>query len=74
MYRSLYALSLALGLCAASAPALAQMPDRDITPLARAREAGAGANVLVDGVVSVPPGVFDGGFAIQDRTGGIWVL
>ena len=72
MYRSLFALSLALGL--SSAPAIAQMPESDITPLSRAREAGAGANVLVDGVVSVPPGVFDGGFAIQDRTGGIWVL
>lgn len=74
MDRSLFALSLALALSAASAPAVAQMPASDITPLARAREAGAGANVLVDGVVSVPPGVFDGGFAIQDRTAGIWVL
>lgn len=74
MDRSVLALSLALALSAASAPALAQMPDREITPLARARAAGAGADVLVDGVVSVPPGVFDGGFAIQDRTGGIWVL
>lgn len=74
MDRSFVALSLALALSAASAPALAQMPERDITTLARARAAGAGANVLVDGVVSVPPGVFDGGFAIQDRTGGIWVL
>lgn len=74
MDRSLVALSLALALSAASAPALAQMPERDITTLARARAAGEGADVLVDGVVSVPPGVFDGGFAIQDRTGGIWVL
>lgn len=74
MDRSFVALSLALALSAASAPALAQMPESDITPLARARAAGAGANVMVDGVVSVPPGVFDGGFAIQDRTGGIWVL
>jgi DNA/RNA endonuclease YhcR with UshA esterase domain len=74
MDRSVLALSLALALSAASAPALAQMPERDITPLARARAAGAGADVMVDGVVSVPPGVFDGGFAIQDRTGGIWVL
>ena len=74
MCRSFFALSLALALAAASAPAAAQMPESEITPLARAREAGAGANVLVDGIVSVPPGVFDGGFAIQDRTGGIWVL
>ncbi|HST62406.1 MAG TPA: hypothetical protein VLK84_27125 [Longimicrobium sp.] len=74
MDRSFLALSLALALSAAPAPALAQMPESDITPLARARAAGEGADVLVDGVVSVPPGVFDGGFAIQDRTGGIWVL
>lgn len=76
MDRSVLALSLALALAAASAPAQAQthLADSDITPLARARAAGAGADVLVDGVVSVPPGVFDGGFAIQDRTGGIWVL
>jgi DNA/RNA endonuclease YhcR with UshA esterase domain len=75
MDRSTLALSLALALAAASAPAHAQLlAEADITPLSRARAAGAGANVLVDGVVSVPPGVFDGGFAIQDRTGGIWVL
>lgn len=75
MDRSFSAPLLALALSAVAAPALAQqLPDRDITPLARARAAGAGADVLVDGVVSVPPGVFDGGFAIQDRTGGIWVL
>jgi hypothetical protein len=78
MDRSVLALSVALALAAASAPAHAQaqqpLPDRDITPLSRARAAGAGANVLVDGIVSVPPGLFDGGFAIQDRTAGIWVL
>jgi DNA/RNA endonuclease YhcR with UshA esterase domain len=72
MVRTAAALSLALALCAVSSPASAQADDA--VPLARARAAGAGANVLVDGVVSVPPGLFDGGFAIQDRTGGIWVL
>lgn len=73
MSRSILALSAALVLSAS--PALAQaLPDGEITPLARARAAGAGAHVLVDGIVSVPPGVFDGGFAIQDRTAGIWVL
>jgi DNA/RNA endonuclease YhcR with UshA esterase domain len=74
MDRSFFAPLLALALTAVSAPAFAQMQETEITPLARAREAGAGANVVVDGIVSVPPGVFDGGFAIQDRTGGIWVL
>lgn len=77
MDRSFFALALALALSAASEPALAQiarMAESDVTPLARARAAGAGSDVVVDGVVSVPPGVFDGGFAIQDRTGGIWVL
>jgi DNA/RNA endonuclease YhcR with UshA esterase domain len=74
MDRSFLAPLLALAFSAVSAPAFAQMQEAEITPLAQAREAGAGANVLVDGIVSVPPGVFDGGFAIQDRTGGIWVL
>jgi DNA/RNA endonuclease YhcR with UshA esterase domain len=75
MDRSILALSVALALAAVPASASAQQAlDQDITPLARARAAGAGADVLVDGVVSVPPGLFDGGFAIQDRTGGIWVL
>ncbi|HVH12596.1 MAG TPA: hypothetical protein VM759_06075 [Longimicrobium sp.] len=68
------ALTFALALSAVSTPALAQMSERDVMPLDRARDAGPGATVLVDGVVSVPPGVFAGGFAIQDRTGGIWVL
>ena len=58
---------------AAAAPVL-HAQDARVTPLARARELGAGATVLVEGIVSVPPGVFDGGFAIQDQTAGIWVL
>jgi DNA/RNA endonuclease YhcR with UshA esterase domain len=72
MSRTAAALSLALALCAVPHTAHAQA--EDALPLARARAAGAGANVLVDGIVSVPPGLFDGGFAIQDRTGGIWVM
>jgi hypothetical protein len=72
MPRIAAALSLALALGAVSVPAAAQ--PEDALPLARARAAGAGAHVLVDGVVSVPPGLFDGGFAIQDRSGGIWVM
>jgi DNA/RNA endonuclease YhcR with UshA esterase domain len=71
MPRIASALPLALVLCALSSRAAAQ---QTATPVARARAAGPGTHVLVEGVVSVPPGVFDGGFAIQDRTGGIWVL
>ena len=73
MDRSVPALVLAVAFAAACAPASAQMAG-EVTPLARARAAGPGTEVVVDGVVSVPPGVFDGGFAIQDRTAGIWVL
>jgi hypothetical protein len=69
MQRSLILAVLAIA--AAAAPAYAQ---ERTTSLARAREQGPGAIVLVEGVVSVPPGVFDGGFAIQDQTGGIWVM
>jgi DNA/RNA endonuclease YhcR with UshA esterase domain len=71
MQRSL--LLALLAIAAAAAPVHAQ-PDPRTTSLARAREQGPGATVLVEGVVSVPPGVFDGGFAIQDHTGGIWVM
>lgn len=71
MYRS--ALFAVLATAALAAPPL-QAQEARITPLARARDQGAGATVLVEGVVSVPPGVFDGGFAIQDQTAGIWVL
>ena len=64
-----------LAMIAAVAPsAAAQEPGPRITPLAEARELGSGATVLVEGIVSVPPGAFDGGFAIQDRTAGIWIL
>lgn len=69
MYRSVVLAALAI---AAAAPPL--HAQERVTPLARARELGAGATVLVEGIVSVPPGVFDGGFAIQDQTAGIWVL
>ena len=71
MHRSLIVAVLAIT-AAAAPPAHAQ--DVRVTPLAQARERGPGATVLVEGIVSVPPGVFDGGFAIQDQTGGIWVM
>ena len=71
MQRSLILAVLAIA-AAAAQPAHAQ--DARATSLARAREQGPGATVLVEGVVSVPPGVFDGGFAIQDHTAGIWIM
>jgi hypothetical protein len=70
MVRSVLLAVLAI---AAAAPALHAQPSR-VTPLSRARELGAGATVLVEGTVSVAPGAFDGGFAIQDHSAGIWVL
>ncbi|HEY0017786.1 MAG TPA: hypothetical protein VGC13_15845 [Longimicrobium sp.] len=71
MHRSALFAVLAI-VAAAACPAHAQDPR--ITPLSQARAQGVGATVVVEGVVSVPPGVFDGGFAIQDQTGGIWVM
>ena len=73
MYRSAFAAILAVAAAVPPAPAQENGESR-IVPLARARELGPGATVLVEGIVSVPPGVFDGGFAIQDQTAGIWVL
>jgi hypothetical protein len=67
------ALLAALAIAAAAAPPLHAQASR-VTPLSRAREMGAGATVLVEGTVSVAPGAFDGGFAIQDHSAGIWVL
>ena len=67
------ALLAVLAIAAAAAPPLHAQESR-VTPLARARELGVGATVLVEGIVSVAPGAFDGGFAIQDQTAGIWIL
>lgn len=74
MFRLCFVPILLLG--AACAPAAAPGQPAPGLPLtvAEARAAGPGAAVLVEGLVSVPPGTFDGGFAIQDRTGGLWVL
>jgi hypothetical protein len=66
------ALLAVLAMVAAAAPPL--HAQERVTPLSRARELGAGATVLVEGTVSVAPGAFDGGFAIQDHSAGIWVL
>ncbi|MCY1047714.1 DNA-binding protein [Corallococcus sp. bb12-1] len=58
--------ALALGACS------------DATPIAEARDQGTGAEVTVEGYVSMQPGAFvsalgDEGFALQDDTGGIYV-
>jgi hypothetical protein len=42
-------------------------------PIAAARELALGAQVTVEGVVTVRAGTFDAGFALQDATGGIYV-
>lgn len=41
--------------------------------IARARAMAVGRTVTVEGIVTVPSGVIDAGFAIQDATGGIYV-
>lgn len=61
------ALSLVLSACGAGALSIKE-----------ARAKGTGAEVTVEGFVSVPPGIFksaleDEGFAIEDSTGGIYV-
>jgi hypothetical protein len=53
-------------------------PDPKTIPIAEARSLPLGTVVTIDGVVTVPSGAFssstfDQGFAIQDRTGGIYV-
>lgn len=55
----------------------AASPPRDAPPftytIARARTLPAGRAVTVEGIVTVPSGVVDAGFAMQDGTGGIYV-
>ena len=74
MYRLLAIPTLALAAACTAAPSPAQPGPVPEVTVAEARAAGAGATVRVEGIVTVPPGVFDGGFAIQDRTAGLWVL
>jgi hypothetical protein len=42
-------------------------------PVAAARERTPGTAVTVEGVATVASGTFDGGFALQDSSGGIYV-
>lgn len=52
--------------------------DKDIgtqpVTIAQARSQPLGTSVTVEGVVTVPAGLFDAGFAMQDGTGGIYVF
>ena len=59
-------------------PISPQSPDPKTITIAEARSIPLGTIVTIDGVVTVPSGAFssstfDQGFAIQDRTGGIYV-
>lgn len=59
-------------------PALRGPADPKTITIAEARSLPLGTTVTIDGVVTVPSGAFssstfDQGFAIQDRTGGIYV-
>jgi hypothetical protein len=59
-------------------PAVADPPGSETLSIAAARRLPLGSVVTVEGAVTVPPGAFksgtsDEGFAIQDRTGGIYV-
>ena len=49
-------------------------PVPGVIPIAQARAYGVGATVTVQGNVSVVPGTYDRGYAIQDSTGGIYVF
>lgn len=60
------------------APIYSKAPDPKTITIAEARALPLGTVVTIDGVVTVPSGAFssstfDQGFAIQDRTGGIYV-
>jgi DNA/RNA endonuclease YhcR with UshA esterase domain len=81
MPRALTLLAVCLtGVASMVTPSLASAADlqREVSTIAEARAQPLGTVVTVRGSVTVPPGVFrsgtfDEGFAIQDRTGGIYV-
>lgn len=59
-------------------PIIPQSPEPKTITIAEARSLPLGTVVTIDGVVTVPSGAFssstfDQGFAMQDRTGGIYV-
>jgi DNA/RNA endonuclease YhcR with UshA esterase domain len=72
MRRTLFIACAALAVLIASSAFAPAAPPFTYT-IARARSLPAGREVTVEGVVTVPSGVIDAGFAIQDATGGIYV-
>jgi len=77
MFRSLILVALLFTMIAAAAVPSGAADPKTIT-IAEARALPLGTIVTIDGVVTVPSGAFssstfDQGFAIQDRTGGIYV-
>jgi len=65
------AAAVAIGSLAASSPP-PRAPQLTYT-IAHARTLAVGRTVTVEGIVTVPSGVIDAGFAIQDASGGIYV-
>lgn len=73
---ALFALALLITLV--SSPTIFAQTDGKVISIAEARSLPLGTVVTIDGSVTVPSGAFssstfDQGFAIQDRTGGIYV-
>jgi hypothetical protein len=64
---------LAIALASTFACAPAPGPAPAATPIAAARALPLASEVAVAGVVTVPTGALDAGFAVQDATGGIYV-
>lgn len=60
-------------LLAVAACAPASSPGPRTAPLAFVRQWAAGTVVDIVGIVTVPSGSFDRGFAVQDATGGVYV-
>lgn len=68
------AAAVLLALLAACAAGSGSLPTHvRTTPIAEARRQPLGSRVTVQGVVTVPLGVIDAGFAVQDATAGIYV-
>ena len=77
MFRLLTLVTLLFTIVAATT-VYSQAPDPKVISIGEARALPLGTVVTIDGVVTVPSGAFssstfDQGFAIQDRTGGIYV-
>ena len=71
-HRRVAVVAAALLCSLAASPAPKGAPPFTYT-IARARTLPAGRTVTVEGIVTVPSGVMDAEFAVQDATGGIYV-